>query len=369
VVLLVFGTNLQGVLLPILGHERGSSMVAIGLFSSAWSAGFVAACVSVGWLLNQYGHKRAFALLALVSAACGLLLALFPLDAAWILLRLLIGFCYGGLAAIVEGWLIQVAGSGFAFASYMIANLLASLAGTLSLNVVDAGRWTTLALGAVAIAAATIPILFGRLPQPPREPAFRPSLGALFRASPVGAVGCVLTGLITGAIGGLGPVFGMMSGLDMRGDTLMLAANSIGGALAYLPVTLLARRADRRSLLAGVAALGLVLCLAIVGGAPRLTTPQLIAALGIFGFIQYPLYGLCVGIANADQPDSPSAKIAAEVLLLFGLGTIAGPLIAGQVMRAGAAHLFTFVGAALLLIVALVLMDRSRRPSLLNRAT
>ncbi len=117
VVLLVFGTNLQGVLLPILGHERGSSMVAIGLFSSAWSAGFVAACVSVGWLLNHYGHKRAFALLALVSAACGLLLALFPHDAAWILLRLLIGFCYGGLAAIVEGWLIQVAGSGFAFAS------------------------------------------------------------------------------------------------------------------------------------------------------------------------------------------------------------------------------------------------------------
>ncbi|TLU73392.1 MFS transporter [Lichenicoccus roseus] len=363
VTFLVFGTNLQGVLVPILGHERGSSMIAIGLFSAAWSTGFVVACVSVGWLLNLYGHVRAFTLLAMISASCGLLLALAPDDVAWILLRLVIGFCYGGLAAIVEGWLIQQAGSGFAFASYMIANLLASLGGTLSLDVIDPTRWTALALGAVTVAASSLPIVLGRLPQPPREPAFRPMLGTLFRASPVGATGCVLTGLITGGIGGLGPVFGMMSGLDMQGDTLMLAANSIGGALAYLPVTLLASRLDRRLLLALVAGVGIVLCLAIVLGAPRLGTPQIIVVLGAFGFVQYPLYGLCVGIANADQPDRPSPQIATEVLLLFGLGTIAGPMIAGQVMRAGPQHLFSFVGLALLLIVGIVALDRSRRPT------
>lgn len=367
VALLVFGTNLQGVLLPILGHERGSSMVAIGLFSAAWSAGFVAACISVGWLLNLYGHVRAFTLLAAISALCGLLLALAPHDLAWIALRLVIGFCYGGLAAIVEGWLIQQAGSGFAFASYMIANLLASLGGTLSLNVVDPTRWTALALGAATVAASTLPIALGRLPQPPREHSSRPMLGVLFRASPVGAVGCILTGLITGAIGGLGPVFGMMSGLDMQGDTLMLAANSVGGALAYAPVTLLAARVDRRLLLALVAGFGIALCLVIVASASRLTSLQIILAIGAFGFVQYPLYGLCVGIANADQPDRPAPQIATEVLLLFGLGTIAGPLIAGQVMRAGAQHLFSLAGLLLLLIVILVMLDRllhrpTRRP-------
>ena len=81
----------------------------------------------------------------------------------------------------------------------------------------------------------------------------------------------------------------------------------------------------------------------------------------MFGFVQYPLYGLCVAIANGDQPDRPSAQIATEVLLLFGLGTIAGPLVAGQVMRIGTEHLFTFVGLLLLILVGLALVDGARR--------
>ncbi len=338
-------------------------MVAISLFSAAWSAGFVTAGLSVGWLLHSYGHVRAFTLLASVSAICGLLLALAPDDLAWITLRLVIGFCYGGLSAIVEGWLIQQAGSGFAFASYMIANLLASLGGTLSLNIINPARWTALALGAATIAASSVPIVLGRLAQPPRERALRPMLGVLLRASPVGAVGCILTGLITGAIGGLGPVFGMMSGLDMKGDTLMLAANSIGGALAYGPITLLAKHVNRRLLLAAVATTGIALCLSIIGGPSHLTALQLIVALGVFGLVQYPLYGLCVSIANLDQPDRSAPQIATEMLLLFGLGTIAGPIIAGQVMRVGAQHLFSFVGVLLLLLVVIVTLERSLRRS------
>ena len=100
VVLLVFGTNLQGVLLPILGHERGSGMAAIGLFSAAWSAGFVLACLLVGRLLGAVGHVRGFALLALLSACCAALLPLLPRDPAWVVLRLVIGFCYGAPPAI-----------------------------------------------------------------------------------------------------------------------------------------------------------------------------------------------------------------------------------------------------------------------------
>ena len=75
--------------------------------------------------------------------------------------------------------------------------------------------------------------------------------------------------------------------------------------------------------------------------------------------MQYPLYGQCVAIANRDQPDRPSPQVATEVLLLlFGLGTIAGPLVAGQVMRAGAAQLFSFVGVLLALVVGLAVVGR-----------
>ena len=356
VCLLVFGTNLQGVLLPIVGHERGSGMTAIGLFSAGWSAGFVLACLCVGQLLSRLGHVGGFAVLATVSAACALLLAALPGDAAWIALRVVIGFCYGGLSAIVEGWLVEQAGSGVAFASYMIVTLLASLVGTLSLNLVPLGR-IPFVLTAAAILLSVLPIALGRVPRPPLPPPFRPRLGRLLRAAPVGAVGCLVVGLITGALGGLGPVFGMMSGLNMRDDTLMLAANSLGGALAYAPVGMLATRIDRRRLLALLALVGLALCAPLIL-LPDLPPPVVIVMLGAFGFAQYPIYGLCVGIAAAGLPDQPGSQTMSELLLVFGLGAIAGPLIAGQLMRGGPHDLFSFIAVSLAALLAVLLVDR-----------
>ena len=358
--LLVFGTNLQGVLVTSIGHERGSGMLAIGLFSAGWSAGFVAACLCVGHLLSRLGHVRSFALLAVLSGMSALLLASLPRDADVVLLRIVIGFCYGGLSAIAEGWLLEQAGSGPAFASYMIVNLLASLAGTLSLNLLPPGRPACLLTGAAVIASMLPPPPPPSPPRPPppMPPSFRPQLGHLLRASPIGAFGCLVVGLITGSLGGLGPIFGMMAGLSMRADTLMLAANSIGGALAYAPVGLLSGRVDRRTLLMGIALFGLLVCLPLIV-IHDLSPGLVILLLGAFGLAQYPLYGLCVGLANLHLPDRPATQTSTELLLVFGVGTIVGPLISGQIMRTGAEHLFTFIAALLVVLVIAVASDRT----------
>ena len=360
VCLLVFGTNLQGVLLPLIGHERGSGMAAIGFFSAGWSAGFVLACLSIGPLLSRLGHVRGFVLLAAVSAGCAMLLPVLPRDPAWIMLRIIIGFCYGGLSAIIEGWLVERAGSGPAFASYMIANLLASLCGTLSLNLLDPLGRIPFVLMAATVGLSMVPVVLSRVPRPPVPLPFRPRLGRLVRASPVAALGCIVVGLITGAIGGLGPLFGMMSGLNMRDDTLMLAANSVGGALAYVPIAMLARRFDRRTLLQGVALLGIAVCVPLIFLSGHLSPAMLILMLGAFGVAQYPLYGLCVGVAHAQLPDQSGSQTVSELLLLFGLGTVAGPIIGGQVMRHGPEHLFSAVAVALALLVMVVTLDRMR---------
>ena len=86
----------------------------------------------------------------------------------------------------------------------------------------------------------------------------------LLRRSPVAGLACIGAGVITGALGGLAPVFGMMSGLSMGRDTLMLAANSVGGALAYLPLSALVRSLGRRRMLLGVTGLGLLVCAPLI---------------------------------------------------------------------------------------------------------
>jgi MFS family permease len=349
--LLVFGTNLQGVLLPILGHERGAGMTAICLYSSAWSTGFVLACLLIGRLVGRLGHVRAFLLLALINAGSASLLLLHQTNEAWIGLRLVIGFCFGGLSAIVESWLIERAGSGPAFASYMIVNLLASLGGTLSLDFVNPTGPVPFILMIVSVAASTIPVLFTGVAKPGPVPPFRLDFKRIWLRSPVGALGVMVAGLITGALGGLGPVFGMESGLSMGGDTLMLAANSVGGALAYGPVGLLAERVDRRALLGGVSVLGLLICLPLALATQSLARDMVIVLFGLFGFAQYPLYGLCVGLVNSQADRISATQISSELLLLFGLGTILGPVAGAQTMRAGI-NLFAFIGFVLAMLLA-----------------
>jgi len=348
---LVFGTNLQGVLLPILGHRRGSGMLAIGFFSSSWSIGFVLACLSVGQLLARLGHARSFVALALLSALGATCLMLFPSDGAWIGLRAATGFCYGGLSAIVEGWLVTLAGSGAGFACYLVVTLLASLCGTLGLGLVGASGRTPFLLAAIAVALSAAPVAFGRVPSPPVPPAVRPDLRQLLRRAPLGSLGCVAAGAITGIVGGLAPVFGMMSALDMMGDTEMLAANTLGGALASLPLALLARRIGRRRLLGCVTALGVLTCLpvALLGHTPP---RALILLMGAFGMAQFPLYGLCVGLANEALTDWPPSRTSSELVLLFGLGTVAGPLVGAEILGAGTQVLFAFLALILMALGA-----------------
>jgi predicted MFS family arabinose efflux permease len=342
VFLLVSGTNLQGVLLPILGHERGAGMLAIGLYSASWSLGFVLACWVVGRVMGALGSLATFSILASLSGLSALLLWLCPVDAIWIGLRMVIGFCFGGLSAIVEGWLIACTGTGVAFASYLAVVLVASLAGTLSLDVLDPQGPTPFLVMGGSVLASIVPAFLARGSLPPAPMPFRVDIGRVIALSPLGALGCLGAGTITGALGGLGPVFGMMAGLGMRGTTLMLAANTLGGAVANVPVNALTDRIGRRWLLLGVTMLGVAVCVPLVVSS-QWPGIGLILLLGAFGFAQYPLYGVCVGITNMQAGDRPSAQVASEMLLLFGLGTIAGPMIGGPLLHRGIGWMFGFV--------------------------
>ena len=169
VLLLTAGTNLQGILLPLRRQMEGSSMQQIGLLSSGWSFGFVLACLVVGRLVSSVGHVRSYAGLAALSA--GVTLMLLPLnnEAVWVGLRVIIGFCFGGLSIIIESWLNERSNAGnrgSIFAAYMTVSLLASLGGTLTLAFVDTMAPLPYTLMGVAVVLSIVPVTLTRVPLP-----------------------------------------------------------------------------------------------------------------------------------------------------------------------------------------------------------
>ena len=364
VLLLTAGTNIQGVLLPLRRQMEGSSMQHVGLLSSGWSFGFVVACLLVGRLISSVGHVRSFAGLAAVSGATSLLLLPLNHEITWIILRIIIGFCFGGLSLITESWLNERSGSGQRggiFAAYMTVTLLASLAGTLSLAFLDPMQELPFTLMGVAVVLSIVPVALTRAPTPRRIQPFSIKLGALYRVSPTGVFGCFAIGMVSGALGGLLPAFGLSMGLSTHAVASLLAAALLGGALAYYPAGALSDRVDRRIVIIVLACLSVLLCVVIVQR-PNLSPRGILLAVGAFGFCQYPIYGLCVAMTNDRVREQSFSEVASELLIIYGAGTVLGPPLAAAMMRHGARYLFLFMGIVLLVLAGFAAARMRRTP-------
>ncbi len=364
VLLLTAGTNLQGVLLPIRRQLEGSSMQDVGLLSSGWSFGFVLACLVVGRLISSVGHVRSFAGLAAVSGATSLLLLPLNEEVTWVVLRVIIGFCFGGLSLIIESWLNERSGNhqrGAIFAAYMTVSLLASLAGTLSLVFLDPADTLPYTLMGVAVVLSIVPVALTRAPQPrPIEP-FSIRLGALYRISPTGVFGCFAVGLVSGALGGLLPAYGLSMGLSTHAVATLLAMALVGGSLAYYPAGVLSDRIDRRIVIITLACLSAALC-AVVVLRPHLGPTSLLLTIAAFGFCQYPLYGICVAMTNDRVREQSFSEIASELLIVYGTGTVLGPPLAAAMMHYGERFLFLFMGIVLVLLAGFTVARTQRTP-------
>jgi len=364
VLLLTAGTNLQGVLLPLRRQIEGSSMQEIGLLSSGWSFGFVLACLTVGRLISSVGHVRSFAGLAAVSGATSLLLLPLNDETIWIVLRVVIGFCFGGLSLIIESWLNERSGNaqcGAIFAAYMTITLLASLCGTLSLAFLEPMDALPYTLMGVAVVLSIVPVALTRAPLPKPVAPFSIKLGALYRVSPTGVFGCFAIGLVSGALGGLLPAYGLAMGLSTHAVAILLAAALVGGALAYYPAGVLSDRIDRRIVIIALACLSAALC-GIVLLRPHLSSTGILFVVGAFGFCQYPLYGVCVAMTNDRVREQSFSEIASELLVVYGTGTVLGPPLAAAMMHYGERFLFLFMGVVLLLLASFTIARTRRTP-------
>lgn len=367
---LLFAGGINGLILPVRGSEEGFSSFSLGLLGTGWAVGYVSGCLLTPKLVATVGHIRAFGALCSLCAVAVLASLLLMTPWAWIPLRGLSGFCFAGTAMIVESWLGEratAATRGRIFGFYTMVNLVATTAGQMTLTMGSSLGYLFFVLAAMFYCFALIPTAVSPTTTPKPLVSVRLDIKSLWRNSPVAVVSVFMIGISNSAFGTLAAVYGDKIGLGLTTIALFTSVPILAGAAAQIPVGALSDRMDRRKVLIGITAIALGADLAFVLLRPE--DPMLnLAISGFLGAAIFSMYPVIVAHANDHAAPDSYIQTSGGLLLLYGVGGIAGPLIAGYGMSLlNVSALFMTTMSAHILLIGFTLWRIAKRQQVADR--
>ena len=367
--ILLAGGGLHGTLISVRANLEGFALVSIGVIMAGYYAGFILGCVATPEMVRRVGHIRVFAALAALVAASSLVFPIEPYAPLWFALRCVVGFSFAGLYMIVESWINERSTNenrGQVLAIYRFVDLGAMTVGQYMLLLADPGGFVLFSLVAILVALSLVPVSLTRIEVPAPPSHARLDLKRLWRVSPLAVAGCAAVGMSNSAFWAISPVFVQDLGYGAAMVANFMGMTIVVGALAQWPVGLLSDVIDRRSVLL-IVSLGA----ALAGAAIALTADAgvwwLLAGAGAYGIFGMSLFGLCAAHANDHAEPEDFVSVSGGLLLVYGAGSVIGPLVAPLAMTAfGPAALFSYtalVHAGLFVFGLWRVTRRSRVPS------
>jgi MFS family permease len=339
-------TTVLGVRLPLSGVDVG----LVGVIMAGYWVGYVVGGLTGPILIVRVGRIRTFAGAAGMVTVCVLATTLTNEIAFWVLSRVATGYACAVLYLAIESWLNGATTTqtrGAVFAGYMIATYFAAAAGQLALDIAPADDMRLLNLVALVFAAALMPLVLTRITPPPLGAPSRFGPLQLWRTAPLATSSAALSGLTTGAFYALAPLYFQAEGRDGHALSWLIASTIVGGLLGQWPLGKLSDIVDRRLVIMGSAA-GLAVTAPLVAVYPR--TGSLLGCclvLGLCGVFLAVIYPIAVARANDVVPHDDVVAASGVLILVNGLGSVAGPLIGGALMHVlGNPSLFVMIALA-----------------------
>ncbi|WP_062211842.1 MFS transporter [Aureimonas sp. AU12] len=331
---LMAGAGLQGILLPVRASIEGWSPYEIGLMGTSYAVAFTLSCVVMPTIVRSAGHVRAFSSLAALLAISVLLNGLAVHPIAWILVRAIAGFALAGSYMVIESWLNERVTNetrGMVFSLYMVVTMAAMMTGQFTMPIVRPELPAAFMVCAIFYALAVIPNALSRAQSPKPLTQVRLDLPAIYRNSPAAVAGVFLSGVLSGAWGNMAPVLGQQIGLTTAEISTLLVSTMAGGLVFQVPLGRISDRIDRRAvmILAGLIGLGAALAALTLWSTSVL---GLFAIAFVIGGVIYPAYSLAVAHANDYAKPADFVKISGGLLILYGFGTMGGPMLAAWLM-------------------------------------
>jgi MFS family permease len=333
----VFATGVAvGALVPLLSlrmEREGFSSFVIGVNALMLPLAVMMAGPFVPKLAARFGTLNAIYLSTAVLSGLTLSLPFLPIMPAWFVVRFLEGAAAAVGWIITETWVNLMATESNrtrVIAVYATVLAVGFAIGPLVIRIVGIDGVLPFGVIAVLLAVSALPIVWARDVAPPTPGHSTHGVLRLIAAAPV----IMLAGLGGGAIESAGyallPVYGVKLGLAEATAVLMLTMYYAGNLVLQIPLAMLADRFDRRRMLVACFVVALV-CPALL---PLTLSPGPLmwAVLVAWGGATMAIYTMSLAVMGDSVPRAELAGANAAFVMMYELGSIGGPAVAGGAM-------------------------------------
>ena len=360
--LLLVTAGVYSTLVGIRAELKQLPTLVSGGITTAYYAGFLLGSWYTLRALKQVGHIRVYAALASLLSASVLITGVYDSPIVWILMRSSTGFCFAGLYVVAESWLNGLATNTFRgrlLAVYNVVTIGAYGAGQLLVFNFDARTLTGFAFAAVVSSLAVIPVVMSEQAATPNvDNHTHITMRELARIVPTGAGTILLVGLAHGGMLGMAVIFATREGLSVGRVGILIAAINLGGMALTWPISSASDDLDRRiiGVLSTLAVIVLGLVMLTQTPSSWLTT-ALLFAIGGFSF---PLYAVGGAYTNDWVSQEQMGAAASQLVTLYGLGAMIGPLVAAPFLDIIGTQGFAWSIISLHALILLFLIYRIR---------
>lgn len=353
---LVLAANvLQSIYIPTLAIEAGMSPAQVSLLGSLYFTGFVIGCLAVPRYLYAVGHIRTFSSFAAVAAISTLMISMKQSPEVWMVCRFVTGFCLAALYMSIESWVsgfCDLSNRGKIISIYRIVDICGCVAGQTLLFSFSTSPYI-LNFVVIGFLVSSIPLSLTKIQHPVLADTGPDNLTSIlrsvFKKTPLGLYGVVLSGLASGIFWSLLPLFSEANQISSKYNPALVISYLVGGALIQWPIGTLSDKIDRRKVLMLSSFIALSACWLLTyfihsGGQ---SLPTLLGLVFFIGCGSIPIYSLSIAHTNDGIAKSSLVGLSVLMLVLSSSGSALGPIFFSSLSSyINAKHLFVYSGAA-----------------------
>ncbi len=330
----------------------------IGVNAAMHALGVLVMAFLLPRIVARVGIRRLVILALILSAAT---LALFPVTPVWLWfpLRILLGAASEVMFVLSETWtnsLSTEATRARAMAAYTAALSVGFAAGPLILSGVGTTGAAPFLIGSAVALTAALFVASPRVTAPAFDHPAKETPLHFMRLAPVAIGAITLNAAIETAGLSFLALYAVSLGWNEVGATRLMSCMMVGAILLQLPIGWLGDRMDRMQLVSG---------LALAAGLGALVWPLALsseiatyALLFVWGGAFVGVYTIMLAVVGSRFQGSDLVGIYAAMGLMWGVGALVGPVLAGLAMDLVPHGLAFFAAAACFAFTASSLTSR-----------